>query len=107
MPHITPTDYLPRYRNPTRRYDPGIIGCDGHDAERLGWLPTKLNEIIQGQQSITEDTALALARVLPYPADFWLNLEKNYRLVLAQREEATGRSRPDYKYARRYKTTDD
>lgn len=59
-------------------------------AQRIGRSPTKLNEIIRGKKAITVNTAIALSRVMPYPEDFWLNLEKNYRLTLARLQENVG-----------------
>lgn len=57
-------------------------------AVRMKRPANKLNEIIQGKRQITVETALELELTLGLPADFWLNLEKNYQLIKARLEEA-------------------
>lgn len=46
-----------------------------------------INEIIQGKKQITPETALELAEALNTTPEFWMNLEINYRLHLAQQEK--------------------
>lgn len=46
-----------------------------------------VSEIINGKKRITPDTALELENALAISAEFWLNLETNYRLHLARRRE--------------------
>ena len=53
-------------------------------AARLGHPVPVVNEIIDGKQAITDDTALGLERVLGIPAGFWVNLEQNYRMAGAR-----------------------
>lgn len=53
-------------------------------AERTGRPLKTINNIIMGKQAITYETALQLEKVLGMPADFWNNLEKNYREALAR-----------------------
>lgn len=48
-------------------------------AERLGRSVPKLNELIKGKAPLTNDTATKLEYVLGIPANFWLNLERNYQ----------------------------
>ncbi|MEI8255159.1 MAG: HigA family addiction module antitoxin [Deltaproteobacteria bacterium] len=56
-------------------------------ASRCG-RPTKtISEIIHGKAAITAETAIQLGRVFGRPASLWQNLEANYRLRLAEREE--------------------
>ncbi len=43
-----------------------------------------VNEIINGSKQITPDTARELARAFDTSIDFWMNLESNYRLHLAE-----------------------
>ena len=43
-----------------------------------------INEIINGNKQITPDTARELARAFGTSIDFWMNLETNYRLHLAE-----------------------
>jgi len=56
-------------------------------ASRMGRPLKTINEIIKGKASITPDSALQLERILGMPASFWLNLERNYREVLARRKD--------------------
>jgi addiction module HigA family antidote len=46
----------------------------------------RVTEIINGQRSITADTALRLGHWFGTSAEFWLNLQKLYELRLAQEE---------------------
>jgi HTH-type transcriptional regulator / antitoxin HigA len=56
-------------------------------AERTGRPKKTISEIINGKAAITPETALQLERVLGVPASFWNNREREYREVLADREE--------------------
>jgi len=56
-------------------------------ARRTGRPTQVINEIIKGTKEITADTALQFEKVLATPAQFWLNLESDYRLTLARLEE--------------------
>jgi addiction module HigA family antidote len=50
-------------------------------------VPTnRITEIINGQRSITGDTALRLAHFFGTSAEFWLNLQTLYDLRLAERK---------------------
>jgi antitoxin HigA-1 len=54
-------------------------------------VPTnRVTEIINGQRSVSGDTALRLAHFLGTSAEFWLNLQSIYDLRLA--EEKAGKS---------------
>jgi HTH-type transcriptional regulator/antitoxin HigA len=57
-------------------------------ADRMGRPKKTINEIIQGKAQITPETAIQLERVVGIPADFWLELERRYRLKLAEIDEA-------------------
>ena len=50
---------------------------------------TRISEIIHERRSITADTALRLARYFGMSPQFWINLQANYDLELAQ--DALGR----------------
>jgi addiction module HigA family antidote len=52
-------------------------------AERTGTTEKTISEIIQGKTAITPETALHLEKILDIPANFWNNLERNYRESLA------------------------
>jgi addiction module HigA family antidote len=46
----------------------------------------RLTEIIRGQRAISAETALRLGRYLGTGAVFWMNLQGNYDLALAEQE---------------------
>ena len=46
----------------------------------------RITEIINGQRSITADTAIRLGQWFGTSAEFWLNLQKLYELRVAQKE---------------------
>ncbi len=48
----------------------------------------RINEIIQGKRRITPDTALRLARYFDMSPQFWLGLQLDYDLDIAQDELA-------------------
>lgn len=52
-------------------------------ARRLGFTTGYLNQLLKGNISITQDSALRLERVLGSSAKFWLNREAIYRERLA------------------------
>jgi len=45
---------------------------------------TRVNDIARGKRSVTADTALRLARYFLTTPQFWMNLQANYELELAQ-----------------------
>ncbi len=45
---------------------------------------TRVNDIVRGQRAITADTALRLARYFGTTPQFWMNLQTNYDLDVAQ-----------------------
>lgn len=58
---------------------------------------TRVNDIVRGKRAITADTALRLARYFGTTPQFWMNLQANYDLELAQDargKEIAGRIRP-------------
>ena len=54
----------------------------------IGVPPRRINEIVLGKRSITADTALRLARYFGTSPQFWLGLQRDYDLDIA--EEALG-----------------
>jgi addiction module HigA family antidote len=50
--------------------------------------PRRINEIVQGQRSVTADTALRLAKFFGTSEMFWLNLQARYDLELQKRKIA-------------------
>jgi HTH-type transcriptional regulator/antitoxin HigA len=59
-------------------------------AQRLGRPFQLVNEIINGRKQITAETALDLAEAMGTSAEFWMNLESNYRLDLARQRRKAG-----------------
>ena len=50
-------------------------------------LPSgRITDILNGKRGISPDTALRLARYFGNSARFWVNLQSNYELAVAQRE---------------------
>ena len=45
---------------------------------------TRVNDIVRGKRAITADTALRLARFFRTTPQFWMNLQANYELELAE-----------------------
>jgi antitoxin HigA-1 len=54
----------------------------------LGVSPRRVNEVIHGKRSLTADTALRLARHFGNSAGFWLGLQMDYDLEVAEDESA-------------------
>ncbi|MBI4583583.1 MAG: helix-turn-helix domain-containing protein [Planctomycetes bacterium] len=64
-------------------------GMKQSELARLTGRPLKtINEIVKGKTAITPETAIQLERVLPLPASFWNNREKQYQETLAGINEA-------------------
>jgi antitoxin HigA-1 len=49
---------------------------------------TRISEIVNEHRGITADTALRLARYFGMSADFWMNLQKDYELMVTRRKSA-------------------
>jgi len=50
-------------------------------------VPTnRVTQIVNGNRSITADTALRLGKWIGNSPDFWLNLQKSYELRLAEQQ---------------------
>ncbi|HDN25561.1 MAG TPA: addiction module antidote protein, HigA family [Thioploca sp.] len=56
-------------------------------SERTDISEKTLNDIINGEGLLTPEVALKLELALDVPADFWLNMERNYRESLARLAE--------------------
>ena len=50
----------------------------------LGVSPRRINEIVHGKRSVTADTALRLSTFFGNSASFWLGLQMDYDLDVAQ-----------------------
>ncbi len=57
-------------------------------ADRTGLSEKHISQMINGEASITADTALLLANAIGGTESFWSNLDKNYRTTLARIEQA-------------------
>lgn len=55
-------------------------------ARELGVPANRITQILNGQRGITAETALRLGRWLNVSPSFWLNLQKQYELRLAEQE---------------------
>ena len=55
-------------------------------ARRLRVPTNRITEILNGERSVTGDTALRLAHFFGTSAQFWLNLQNLYELRLAERK---------------------
>lgn len=55
-------------------------------ARKLEVPTNRITEILNGQRSITGDTALRLAHFFGTSGEFWLNLQKLYELRLAEKK---------------------
>lgn len=53
-------------------------------ATAIGVPPRRLNEIVLHKRGVTADTALRLARYFGNSAQFWLGLQMDYELDIAQ-----------------------
>jgi len=47
---------------------------------------TRISEIVNERRGITADTALRLARHFGMSADFWMNIQKDYELIVTQQK---------------------
>jgi len=71
-------------------------------ARKLGVPTNRITAILNGQRSITGDTALRLAHFFGTSAEFWLNLQSLYDLRVAQKKAgASIGARPTLKHPER------
>lgn len=56
-------------------------------AEKVGMTEQHISRVIKGSNNISASFAKKLEYVLAIPASFWLNLQKNYDLELAEYED--------------------
>lgn len=83
-------------RRPARVAPPGEVIAS--ELEARGWTQRDLavimgrpyqaiNEIVNSSKQITPDTARELAKAFSTSMDFWMNLEANFRLFMAEQED--------------------
>ena len=73
------------------------IGVSAAELARQLFVPeNRISEVIRGRRSITADTALRLGRWFGTSANFWMNLQKSYKLrkVSNERGEEIKRIQP-------------
>ena len=78
-----------------RAVHPGVILKDELDelgvtptgfARQINVPPNRISQIIAGKRSITGDTALRFGHWFGAEPQFWLNLQTQYDLVIAERQ---------------------
>lgn len=57
-------------------------------ARTMGVDPARVSRLVNGQTSVTGDTALRLAEVFGASAEFWMRLQADYDLARAREELA-------------------
>jgi len=63
------------------------LGMSAAELARMIDVPTnRVTQILNGERSITGDTALRLAHFFGTSPEFWLNLQSLYELRLAQKK---------------------
>ena len=60
-------------------------------AEITGRPHQAINEIVKGTKQITPETAIEFAEAFGTSSDFWLNLESNCRLHIAEKQKRDGK----------------
>jgi addiction module HigA family antidote len=67
------------------------MGMSAAELSRQLGVPTnRVTQILNGRRSITGDTALRLGHFFGTSAQFWLNLQSQYEIGLAQRKSGPG-----------------
>jgi addiction module HigA family antidote len=56
-------------------------------ARAIDVLPNRISEIVNGKRAITADTALRLGKYFGVSAELWLDLQSDYDLRLARKNE--------------------
>jgi antitoxin HigA-1 len=63
------------------------LGMSAADLARNLDVPTnRVTQILNGRRSISGDTAVRLARFFGTRPEFWLNLERHYKLRMAKQK---------------------
>jgi len=53
-------------------------------AKDIGVQPTRINQIVKGKSGVSADTALRLGKYFGMSAQFWLNLQTQYKLEVTR-----------------------
>jgi addiction module HigA family antidote len=63
------------------------LGMSASELARTLNIPTnRITEIIRGRRGISADTALRLSQWMGTTPEYWMNLQRNYELRLAEQE---------------------
>jgi addiction module HigA family antidote len=63
------------------------LGMSASELARTLRIPTnRVTEIIRGRRGISADTALRLSQWMGTTPEYWMNLQRNYELRLAEQE---------------------
>lgn len=80
MPPISPPGRLLRRELETRNLSANRLALD------LGVPSGRITDILNGRRSIAADTALRLGRYFANRPQFWLDLQSQYDIAVAERE---------------------
>ncbi|MDP6707598.1 MAG: HigA family addiction module antitoxin [Alphaproteobacteria bacterium] len=70
------------------------FGLSARKLARALYVPAnRISAIVAGKRAVTPDTALRLAKYFGTTAEFWMNLQKNYEIQLAEDEARDSRSK--------------
>ena len=58
-------------------------------AKALGVPGNRISEIMRGQRNISADTALRLARYLSTDPEYWMKLQRDYELDMAEKQSGS------------------
>ena len=84
----------PIHPGETLREDLDALGMSASELARRIEVPVnRITGILNGQRTITGDTALRLGRFFGTSGEFWLNLQKLYELRRAEREDGAAIAR--------------
>jgi addiction module HigA family antidote len=63
-------------------------------ARRLGVPRTRIERLVKGTTGMTPDTAIRLARVFNTTPAYWMNLQTNYDMVVAEKSIDVSKIKP-------------
>ncbi len=63
-------------------------------ARRLGVPRTRIERLIKGTTGMTPDTAIRLARVFNTTPAYWMNLQTNYDMAIAEKAVDVSKIKP-------------
>ena len=69
------------------------MGVSGYELAKALNFPG-IYEVVRGERSISADTAIRLGKYFGLPGQFWLNLQNDYDLRLAEASGVSKKIRP-------------